>query len=426
MLLVLILPSIAQPQTDSKLPVFIRAGKLVDVRSGKVLTDQLIRIDGDRIVEVGTFTALSARVPAGVKVIDLSQATVLPGLIDCHTHLTSDPAQLGLASLEVSVPRQTLTGVKNAEITLNAGFTTVRNVGSEGYSDIALRDSIEAGEIRGPRIVACGPAISPTGGHGDVNQLAPEFHFSGEGVADGVPAVMQKTREIMKYGADCIKLVATGGTGSKNTSPGSGAFSDEELQAIVAEAHRLGRKVAAHAHGVVGIKQAVNADVDSIEHATGIDEEAIDLMKQHKTFLVPTIYLREWRSENAVKIGLPEYVVQKAEEVKKVAYPNLERAFRSGVTVAFGTDAAVYPHGLNGKEFAVLVKLGLTPMQAIQAATLNAAALLGRSDSLGSLESGQFADIIAVQGDPTTDVSVLEDVDFVMKGGQIFKNNLSK
>ncbi len=426
LLFVMILPATMQAQTDSRPPVFIKAGKFVDVRSGKVLTEQLIRIEGDRIVEVGSFTALSSRVPADAKVIDLSQATVLPGLIDCHTHLTSDPAQLGLQSLEVSIPRQTLTGVKNAEITLAAGFTTVRNVGADGYSDIALRDSIEAGEIKGPRVVACGPALSPTGGHGDVNQLAPEFHYSGEGVADGVPAVMQKTREIMKYGADCIKLVATGGTGSKNTSPGSGAFSDEELRAIVAEAHRLGRKVAAHAHGAVGIKQAVNAGVDSIEHATGIDEEAIELMKQHNTYLVPTIYLREWRSENAVKIGLPDYVIQKAEAVKKVAYPNLERAFRSGVPVAFGTDAAVYPHGLNGKEFALLVNLGLTPMQTIQAATVNAAALLGRSDSIGSLESGYYADIVAVLGDPTTDVSVLENVGFVMKGGQVFKNNLNK
>jgi imidazolonepropionase-like amidohydrolase len=427
LLLMLALPAIsAETQTPAKETVLIKAGKLLDVRSGKILTNQLIRIKGDRIVEIVAFTTPMAKPPENVRLIDLSQATVLPGLIDCHTHLTSNPSQSGMKSLGVSLPRETLFGVKNANITLEAGFTTVRNVGATGFSDIALRDLIDAGQLIGPRIVACGPAISPTGGHGDVNELAPEFHFSSDGVADGVPEVMQKTREIIKYGADCIKLIATGGTSSKNTSPNTGAFSDEELQAIVAEAHRLGRKVAAHAHGVVGIKQAVKAGVDSIEHATGIDEETIELMKQHNTYLVPTVYLREWRSENAVKIGLPDYVIQKAEAVKKVAYPNLSRAFHSGVMIAFGTDAAVYPHGLNGREFAVLVKLGVSPIQAIQAATMNAADLIGRSDSLGNLAPGFYADLIAVEGDPLEDVTVLQSVGFVMKGGQVFKNTFTK
>jgi imidazolonepropionase-like amidohydrolase len=406
--------------------IFLKAGRLMDVRSGTVQSNQFIRIEGDRIAEVGPLSAMPTNIPSGTKIIDLSNATVLPGLIDSHTHLTSEPGQYGFESLGFSIPRETLFGVKNARITLNAGFTTVRNVGAGGFSDIALRDAVVAGDIEGPRIVACGPAISPTGGHGDVNELAPEFHYTADGVADGVPGVIQKTREIIKYGADCIKLVATGGTGSKNTSPNYGAFSDEELLAIVTEAHRLGRKVAAHAHGAVGIKQAVKAGVDSIEHATGIDEEAIELMKQHKTYLIPTIYLREWRTENAKKIGLPDYIIQKAEEVKKVAYPNLERAFHSGVSVAFGTDAAVYPHGLNGKEFAILVKLGLTPLQAIQAATIHAADLLGRSDSVGSLEKGYYADIVAVAGDPLKNISIFEDVGFVMKGGQVYKNNLAK
>ena len=425
-LAVAMMQTVGQTQTNQAGPVFIKAGKLIDVRKGSVVADQFIRIEQDRIVEVGSIASWPANLPEGARVIDLSEATVLPGLIDSHTHLTSDPGQYGFESMGISVPRETLLGVKNSRITLNAGFTTVRNVGAGGFSDIALRDAIAAGKIVGPRIVACGPTISPTGGHGDVNELAPEFHYTADGVADGVPAVMQKTREIIKYGADCIKLVATGGTGSKNTSPNYGAFSDAELEAIVAEAHRLGRKVAAHAHGAVGIKQAVNAGVDSIEHATGIDVEAIELMKQHNTYLVPTIYLREWRSENAKRIGLPDYVIAKAEAVKKVAYPNLERAFASGVMVAFGTDSAVYPHGLNGKEFAILVKLGMTPMQSIQAATTQAANLLGRSDTIGSLEAGYFADIIAVQGDPTQNVSVLENVGFVMKDGKVFKNNLSK
>src|SRR5262245_39113361 len=200
-------------QTDQSNVILIKAGKLIQVRSGNVVSNQFIRIENDRIVEVGSVSALPANLPPETQVIDLSNATVLPGLIDSHTHLTSEPGQYGLESLEISIPREALIGVKNARITLQAGFTTVRNVGAGGFSDIALRDAIAARDIEGPTIVASGPAISPTGGHGDVNTLAPEFHISAEGVADGVPAVIQKTREIIKYGADCIKLVATGGTG---------------------------------------------------------------------------------------------------------------------------------------------------------------------------------------------------------------------
>jgi imidazolonepropionase-like amidohydrolase len=236
-----------------------------------------------------------------------------------------------------------------------------------------------------------------------------------------VPAVIAKTREIIKYGADVIKIAATGGVLSKGDSPGAEQFSDDEIRAIVTEAHRLGRKVAAHAHGAAGIKQAVLAGVDSIEHGSFINDEDIALMKAHGTYLVPTLYLGDWFIENYKKIGVPAFMVEKAKVVMPAARENIARAFQAGVKVAFGTDAAVYPHGLNAREFAVMVKLGLTPMQAIQSATVNAADLLGWSDRVGVIEPGHFADIIAVDGDPVANVRALENVAFVMKGGQVVR-----
>jgi imidazolonepropionase-like amidohydrolase len=410
-------PSLLFAQSPTKETVLIKAGRLVDVRSGRVLTDQAILIEGDRIKQVGP--AQSVQAPAGARVIDLSNATVLPGLIDCHTHLTGEPGHNGYEALGISIPREALYGAKNAKLTLEAGFTTVRNVGAGGYSDVALRDAINAGDVPGPRIDAAGPAIGVTGGHADNSLLAPEYHHSSESVADGVPAVIAKVREEVKYGADVIKIAATGGVLSKGDSPEATQFSDEEIRAIVIEAHRLGRKVAAHAHGAAGIKQAVLAGVDSIEHGSFIDDEAIRLMKEKGTYLVPTLYLADWFIENYQRLRVPEFMVEKAKVVMPAARQNIARAFKGGVKVAFGTDAAVYPHGLNAREFAVMVKLGMTPMQSIQAATVNAADLLGWSDRVGSIEAGRFADIIAVNGDPTGDVTVLEHVAFVMKGGQV-------
>jgi imidazolonepropionase-like amidohydrolase len=406
-------------QSSAKEIVLIKAGRLIDVRAGRVLTDQAILIEGDRIKEVGSAQTVTAHAPASARVIDLSGSTVLPGLIDCHTHLTFDPQHTGYSALGISVPRETLYGAKNAKLTLEAGFTSVRNVGANGYSDIALRDAINAGDIPGPRISAAGPSIGVTGGHGDNNLLAPEYHQSADGVADGVAALTTKVREEVKYGADAIKIIATGGVLSKGDSPEATQFSDEEIRVVVAEAHRLGRKVAAHAHGAAGIKQAVLAGVDSIEHGSYINDEDIQLMKQKGTYLVPTLYLGDWFMENHVKIGVPDFMVEKAKVVLPAARQNIARAIKAGVRVAFGTDAAVYPHGLNAHEFAVMVKLGMTPMQAIQAATVSAADLLGWSDRVGSIEPGRFADIIAVSGDPVTDVTVLERISFVMKGGQV-------
>src|SRR6185369_7645837 len=252
-------------QSPPKQIILIKAGRLIDVRAGRVLTDQAILIEGDRIKEVGPSATVSSHAPSSARVIDLSNSTVLPGLIDCHTHLTFDPSHTGYTALGISTPREALYGAKNARITLEAGFTTVRNVGANGFADIALRDAINAGDIPGPRIDASGPAIGVTGGHCDESLLAPEFHHKGDGVADGVPAVMSKTREVVKYGADVVKICATGGVLSKGDSPGATQFNDDEIRAIIVEAHRLGRKVAAHAHGSAGIRQAVLAGVDSIE-----------------------------------------------------------------------------------------------------------------------------------------------------------------
>jgi imidazolonepropionase-like amidohydrolase len=402
--------------------VAVKAGRVLDVRTGQYLEHQLIWIEDGRVKQVGAETELASRLPSGARVVGLSRYTVLPGLIDAHTHLTSSPFFNGYRGLSVSVPQQALLGARNARVTLEAGFTTVRNVGASGYSDIALRDAINDGDVPGPRIDASGPAIGITGGHCDNNLLAPEFHFFSDGVANGVPAVMAKVRENVKYGADVIKFCATGGVLSKGDSPDLEQFNPEEMQALIREAHRLGRKVAAHAHGAQGIKDAILAGVDSIEHASFINEEDIQLMKAHGTYLVPTLYLSDWFMEHYREMGLTDDMVAKAKFVMPAARENVARAFREGVKVAFGTDAAVYPHGLNAREFQVMVKLGLTPLAAIQAATINAADLLGWPDRVGTLEPGHFADLIAVDGDPLQDVTVLEHVKVVIKGGEVVKS----
>jgi imidazolonepropionase-like amidohydrolase len=415
----LALPSLcwAQQAAAPAKTVVIRAGHVLDVRTGKMLTGQTIIVQGDKIVSVGG----DAQVPAGATVIDLRNATVLPGLIDAHTHITFNP-NFGYSALGISIPREALTGARNAKITLEAGFTTIRNVGAHGFTDVALRDAVNAGDVPGPRMLVSGPALSITGGHCDSNLLPYEFHATNAGVADGVEAVQHKTREIIKYGADLIKVCATGGVLSHGDNPQASQYTLEEMKAIVADAHRLGRKVAAHAHGAEGIRWASMAGVDSIEHGSYMDDAAIAEMKKNGTYLVPTLYLMDWFYENAEKIGTPADLIAKAKDVMPAARKNVARAFAAGVKVGFGTDAAVYPHGLNAHEFAVMVKLGLTPLQAIQSATINDADLLGWSDKVGTIEAGKWADIIAVDGDPLADVTTLERVRFVMKGGEVVKN----
>ncbi|MEP7341596.1 MAG: amidohydrolase family protein [Acidobacteriota bacterium] len=404
-----------QPSQPAPKVIAIKAGRVLDVRTGQVLTNAFILIEGERITAVGA----NLTVPAGAEVIDLKNMTLLPGLIDCHTHLTFDLGSLN--SLNLSIPRQALIGAKNARLTIDAGFTTVRNVGARGYSDIALRDSINAGEVPGPRIVASGPSLGITGGHCDENFLSPEYHHVAEGVADGIAPIQQKTREVIKYGANVIKFCSTGGVLSLGDDPKAAEFTLDEMKAIVAEAHRLGRKVAAHAHGGDGLKHAVLAGVDSIEHGTYIDDEAVKMMKERGTYLVPTLYLADWFLENYQRFGLPPAIIAKAQTVMPEMKKNIGRAFQLGVPVAFGTDSAVYPHGLNAREFAVYVRMGMTPIQAIQTATVHASKLLGWEDRIGAIEAGKFADLIAVEGDPTKDVTELERVKWVMKGGVVFK-----
>lgn len=410
-------------QAPSVKTVVIRAAHMLDVKTGKMLNDQTIVVQGDKITYVGA--VYDQFIPAGTTVIELRNATVLPGLIDAHTHITFTP-NFGYSRLAISVPREALTGARNAKVTLEAGFTTIRNVGASGYADVALRDAVNAGDVPGPRMLVSGPALSITGGHCDNNLLPFDYHATNGGVADGVESVQHKTREIIKYGADLIKICATGGVLSKGDNPQHSQYTLDEMKAIVTDAHRLGRKVAAHAHGAEGIRWASMAGVDSIEHGSYIDDAAITEMKKNGTYLVPTLYLADWFFENAEKIGTPPDLIAKGKEVMPAARKNVARAFAAGVKVGFGTDAAVYPHGLNAHEFAVMVKLGLTPLQAIQSATINDADLLGWSDKIGTIEPGKWADIIAVDGDPLADVTTLERVKFVMKGGEVVKNDYGK
>jgi imidazolonepropionase-like amidohydrolase len=404
-------PAAAQPQKTT----VVHAAHLLDVKTGKMLENVNISIEGDKIAAISSGPA-----PSGGNVINLGNATILPGLIDAHTHLTFDP-NFGYQELGVSIPKEALIGAKNARVTLEAGFTTVRNVGAKGYADIALRDAVNEGLVPGPHIIASGPALSITGGHCDENLLPYEWHAKSDGAADGVEGVQHKVREIIKYGADVIKICATGGVLSKGDDPRASQYTLEEMKAIVADAHRLGRKVAAHAHGAQGIAWAAEAGVDSIEHGSYIDDNAIKVMKEHGTYLVPTQYLGDWMRENAARIGLPAMYAEKMKTVTAAMRQNVTKAIQSGVKIAFGTDAAVYPHGLNAHEFEVYVKLGMTPLQAIQTATINASDLLGWQDRIGSLEPGKFADIIAVDGDPTKDVTLLQHPVLVMKGGVVYK-----
>jgi len=286
-----------------------------------------------------------------------------------------------------------------------------------------LRDAINEGDLPGPRMLVSGPALGITGGHCDNNLLPFEYHATGDGVADGVAAVQHKVREVIKYGADVIKICATGGVLSKGDDPNASQYTLEEMKAIVAEAHRLGRKVAAHAHGAQGVQLASEAGVDSIEHGHLMDDASIATIKKNGTYVVPTLYLMDWHRENAAKTNMPDFMRKKMEVVSAQGQKNLKRAFEAGVKVAFGTDAAVYPHGLNAHEFSVYVRLGMTPIQAIRTATLNAADLLGWSDKVGSIEPGKWADLVAVDGDPLADVTTLQQVKFVMKGGEVVKND---
>jgi imidazolonepropionase-like amidohydrolase len=414
----------ASAQAPASKRTVIRAGRVLNVRTGELRANQAMVIEGDKIAQIAPSSEVTAA--SGDTTIDLPDATLLPGLIDMHTHLTFDLNSLGYQGLSISTAREALHGARNARRTLEAGFTTVRNLGAKDYADLALRDAINDGDVIGPRMVASGPALGITGGHCDENLLPPAFHFAGQGVADGVEGVQHKVREVIKYGADVIKICATGGVLSKGDDPNASQYTLEEMKAIVADAHRLGRRVAAHAHGAEGVRWASEAGVDSIEHGHLMDDAAIATLKKNGTYLVPTLFLGEYMEKNMDRSDIPEYSKQKMRDVIAAMRKNTGKAFAAGVKVAFGTDAAVYPHGLNAGEFHVYVSLGMTPLAAIQTATINASDLLGPKYLVGSLDTGRWADVIAVDGDPTKDVTILGHVKFVMKGGAVYKNEYAK
>ena len=411
----------ATPTLAAEAPVIvIHAGHLIDTQNGKVLDDQTLVIQGDKITAVGP--SASTTVPNGAQRIELGNATVLPGLIDVHVHLTANANDEGYNGLTVTPAREGINGVANAKKTLEAGFTSARNVGAGAFSDVALRDAINEGEIEGPRLQVSGPPLGATGGHADDNLLPFEYHYVSEGAADGPWALRAKVRQNAKYGVDLIKFMSTGGVLSHGDSVGGQQLTQEEMNAIVEEAHMWGRKVAVHAHGTSGIKGAILAGADSIEHASLIDDEGIKLAKAKGTYLSMDIYNDDFILGEGEKNGIEPASMEKERMIGKLQRENFAKAFKAGVKMAFGTDAGVYPHGDNAKQFAVMVRFGMTPMQAIQTATVNSADLMGWGDRVGRLAPGYFADIIAVKDDPIANVKALEKVSFVMKGGVVWKS----
>jgi imidazolonepropionase-like amidohydrolase len=398
----------------------IRAARLIDGRGGLPLSNAVILIDSTRITAVGADLAI----PAGFKVIDLGHATLLPGLIDCHTHITSgDPGDYYEGLFRRSPIDYAVAAPTFARRTLEAGFTTVRDVGAAEFIDVALRRAIDSGLVAGPRMQVATLTVGATGGHGDITGFSPYLEFGQfSGLADGVDEIRKLIRFEVKNGADLIKVLASAGVLSEEESAGAPQFSQAEMDAVVEEATMWGKKVAAHAHGAEAIKRAVRAGVASVEHGSLLDEEGIRLMKQHGTFLVADVYNDDYILAEYKRLGYPEKILAKERQIGQLQRDNFRGAAEAGVRIAYGTDAGVYPHGWNAKQFAVMVRYGLTPMRAIQSATQSAAELLGWSDRVGTLAKGIYADIIAVDGDPLKDVSELERVTFVMKGGVVYKD----
>ena len=397
----------------------VTADRMLDVRSGQYVANPAIVIGDDgHIQQVGNLAAM--QLPAGTRHIDLPGETLLPGLIDMHVHLTSLAEIGGYQGLKYTDNFWTAVGVANARTTLNAGFTTVRNVGSSDFADVALMQAIDGGWIQGPRIVPATYAIGATGGHCDDTGLPPYYDKKADSVISGAGDAREKVRWLHKYGAEVIKICATGGVFSLGDSVGAQQLSLEEMKAIADEAHMLGLRVAAHAHGDEGIHDAILAGIDTIEHASLASDATLQLAKQHGTWFDMDIYNDDYILATGTANGTEQESLDKEKMIGLKQRQTFQRAVRAGVKMLFGTDAGVYPHGQNGRQFAKMVQWGMTPIQAIRAATTSASEALGRGD-VGAIEPGRYGDIIAVRGDPLQNVAVLEHVDAVIKGGQLVK-----
>jgi imidazolonepropionase-like amidohydrolase len=406
---------VAMAQADT---VVVTADRMIDVLAGRVVDHPQITIVDGRITAIA---AQNSPAPAGTRRIDLTGMTLLPGLIDMHTHITSDPHYGGYRGLEFTDNFWTVVGVANAKKTIEAGFTTIRNVGSGNFDDVAIKQGIEQGLVPGPRIVPATYAIGATGGHCDSTEFPPSISVPSPAVANGSAELRAMVRKLRKYGAEVIKFCGTGGVFSKTDTVGGQQYSLEEMKALVDEAHMLGLRVAVHAHGASGIKDAIRAGVDTIEHASLADDEAFALAKQHGTYFSMDIYNDDYILSDGEKNGMFKESLDKERAIGLKQRQTFQAAVKAGVKMIFGTDAGVYPNGYNARQFATMVKWGMTPMQAIQAATANAAEALGRTADVGAIAVGRYGDLIAVAGDPLADVTRLQSVAFVMKGGDVMK-----
>lgn len=401
--------------------VVVTADRMVDVVAGRTVVRPQITITDGRITAV---SSQDAPATPGARHIDLPGKTLLPGLIDMHVHLTSDPRFSGYKALEFTDNFWTVVGVANAKRTLEAGFTTVRNVGSDRFDDVALKQGIEQGYVPGPRIVPATYAIGATGGHCDYTEFPPSISTPTTAIANGPEELRAMVRKLRKYGAEVIKFCGTGGVLSKTDTAGGQQYSLEEMKAIVDEAHMLGLKVAVHAHGTSGIKDAIRAGVDTIEHASLADEEAFALAKQRGTYFDMDIYDDDYILAEGEKNGVFKESLDKERVIGRKQRETFRAAQKAGVKMIFGTDGGVYPNGDNAKQFVTMVTWGMSPMQAIRAATVTAAEALGRSQDVGAIAVGRFGDLIAVAGDPLADVDILQSVSFVMKGGVVIKQSI--
>jgi imidazolonepropionase-like amidohydrolase len=396
----------------------VRAARLLDVATGKYLDNPQVVVTDGRITAVGK---AGDAVPAGAKVVELPGATLLPGLIDMHVHLDSVAEIGGYQGLQYSDAFWSVVQTRNAKVTLEAGFTTVRNVGSAQFDDVGLREAIDEGYVPGPRVISAAYAIGATGGHCDSTFFPPSMDEKSPYNVDSPDEGRKRVRELKKYGARVIKICATGGVFSRGNEPGQQQLTLAEMQAIVDEAHMAGLKVAAHAHGAAGIKDAIRAGVDTIEHVSLVDDEGIKLAVQKGAYFSMDIYNTDYTQAEGAKNGVLEDNLRKDRDIGEIQRENFRKALKAGVKMVYGTDAGVYPHGQNAKQFAIMVRYGATPLQAIQAATITAAQALGQEKDVGQVAVGRYGDLIAVAGDPLSDVTTLEKPVFVMKGGAVVK-----